>query len=175
MLLRFTLVAALAGASFFGSGCASSDQGAHWDKAREAREAAREARPTHVQQATYEDDGASTEMTVSGGEGTLNAADIDAALKDHFAEIRECFHLPGKRPQRPNGRLLLRFHIDGKGEAQDVEILESTIGNHFIERCIADIGLGVMFEPPAGHQPTTFDYPVELRPARPLTADRRQP
>jgi hypothetical protein len=168
-----TLSAALALTSVGGAGCAS-DQGQHWDKARQEREAARQARPSHVQQASYESDDGSTEMTVSGGEGTLNEADVNAALKDHFAEIRECFHL-GKRPQHPNGRLLLRFHIDGKGEAQDVEILESTIGNHFIERCIADIGLGVMFEPPAGHQPATFDYPVELRPAHQLTADRRRP
>ena len=112
-------------------------------------------------------------MTVSGEEGSLNAADVESALHDHFGEIKDCFHL-GKRPRGASGRLVLRFFIDGKGEANDVEIVESSIGNHAIERCIADIGLGVMFERPAGNKPTTFDYPVEFRPSRPLTADRRR-
>jgi TonB family protein len=154
-------------------GACASDESRR-EEARLQREAARSARHSDVQQAHYEDDDASSEMTVSGEEGTLNAADVNGALKDHFGEIRDCFHI-GKRPQRPSGRIVLRFFIDGKGEAQDVEIVESSIGNHGIERCIADIGLGVMFEPPAGHKATTFDYPVEFRPARPLTADRRKP
>jgi hypothetical protein len=156
------LLAAIALASVAGAGCAWSEA-ARRDKEREQREAARAARPSHVQQAKYDDD-SSPEMTVSGEEGTLNTSDVDAALRDHFGEIRECFHI-GHRAARPNARVLLRLFVDGKGEVQDVTVLQSTIGNQFIERCIADICLGVMFERPAGNKPTTFDYPVELRPA----------
>jgi hypothetical protein len=154
------------------SGCASSEAARH-EQERDARQAVRDARPSHVQQAHYEDDG-SDQMTVGGDEGTLDASDIEGALHDHVAEIRDCYHLGHRSAPRAGGRVLLRFFIDGKGEAYDVAIVESSIGNHAIERCIADIGLGVVFEQPAGHKPTTFDYPVEFRPARQLTADRQR-
>jgi hypothetical protein len=167
---RSVLPAALALMSCLGAGCASSQAA----RREEALQAARDERHSHVQQATYSDDD-SSQMSVSGEEGTLNAADVESALHDHFGEIRDCFHL-GHRggPQRATGRLMLRFFVDGKGEVSDVQVVESTIGNHVVERCIADIGLGVVFERPAGHKATTFDYPVELRPARQVTADRQR-
>jgi hypothetical protein len=156
-----TLFAALA-LAWAAAGCASSEA-ARLERERDAREAARAARPSSVQQAKYEDDSsASSEMTVQGEEGTLT--DVDSSLRDHFGEIRECFRI-GHRAARPSGRLLLRLFVDGKGEVQDVTVIESSIGNHAIERCIADICLGVMFERPAGNRPTTIDYPVEFRPA----------
>jgi hypothetical protein len=141
------------------AGCASEDS------ARREREAARNAHSYAVQPAKYEDDGDSPEMNVSGEEGTLNEADVQNALKDHFGEIRDCLHL-GRRSMRSTGRLVLRLFVDGKGEVQDVTFVEGSLGNPHVERCIADICLGVMFDPPAGHKATTFDYPVELRPAR---------
>lgn len=155
-----TVIAALA-LGWVAAGCASSDA-ARWDKEREEREAARAARPSSVQQAKYEDDSSSPEMSVQGEEGTLT--DVDSALRDHFGEIKDCFHI-GHRAARPSGRVMLRLFVDGKGEVQDVTVLESSIGNPHIERCIADICLGVMFERPAGNKPTTIDYPVEFRPA----------
>jgi hypothetical protein len=163
-----SLLATLA-LAWVAAGCASSDA-AHWDKEREAREAARAARPSSVQQAKYEDDSSSPEMSVQGEEGTLT--DVDSALRDHFGEIRECFRI-GHRAAHPSGRVLLRLFVDGKGEVQDVTVVESSIGNHAIERCIADICLGVMFERPAGNRPTTIDYPVEFRPA--LASRQRRP
>jgi hypothetical protein len=169
---RFVLALACLAGGFVGAACASSGTG--WDKDREAREAARAARPTVVQQAKYEDDSSpdgSSEMSISGEEGTLNGADVNSAIRDHFGEIRECFHI-GHHAARPSGRLLLRLFVDGKGEVQDAAVLESSIGNQKIERCIADICLGVMFEHPAGNRPTTIDYPVEFRPA--LTAARQR-
>ena len=172
--LRPALFAAVVLIWSAGSGCAS-DEAARRDPAREAREAARAARPSHVQQAQYAEDDASSQMTVSGEEGTLNAADVESALHDHASEIRDCFRLGRRSPLRASGRLVLRFFVDGKGEVDDVSIVESSLGSHTVERCIADIGLGVVFEQPAGHRPTTFDYPVEFRPARQLTADRRSP
>ena len=143
------------------AGCAS-DEAAR--REREA-EAARNAKSYAVQPAKYEDEGDASDMTMSGGEGTLNEADVQNALKDHFGEIRDCLHL-GRRSMRSTGRLVLRLFVDGKGEVQDVTFVEGSLGNPHVERCIADICLGVMFDPPAGHKATTFDYPVELRPAR---------
>jgi TonB family protein len=170
VLFRPGLLAALVLMGSLGAGCASGEAA----RREEARAAAREARHSHVQQATYAEDDSSSQMTVSGEEGTLNAADVESSLHEHFDEIRDCSHLGKRAAPRSGGRVVLRFFVDAKGEVEDVAIVESSIGNHAIERCIADIGLGVVFERPAGHKPTTFDYPVEFRPARALTADRQR-
>src|SRR5882724_10863221 len=53
------------------SGCASSEA-----TRREAEREARDARHSHVQQATYVEDDSSPQMTMVGEEGTLNAADV---------------------------------------------------------------------------------------------------
>jgi hypothetical protein len=137
------------------AGCAS-------DGAARRAGQAHDDRPTHIAQANYGDDGASPEMTVEGEEGTLNQADVEGAIQEHVGEIRQCYGLGKKSALRAGGRVLLRFFVDGKGEVYDVGILESTIGNHAVERCIADIGLGVKLERPAGGKPTTFDYPVDV-------------
>jgi hypothetical protein len=152
-------------------GCMFDSAARKEEKAREAREAARNARPSHVQQAVYEDDGAAGEMTVTGEEGTLNESDIENAMREHWGEIRECLH--AGHHARAGARAVLRFFVDARGEVQDVAIVESTIGDHAVERCLADIGLGVTFERPAGGKATTFDYPVELRPRPALTASRQ--
>jgi hypothetical protein len=168
--VKTALLAVLALTWSVGVGCASDEAA----RREEARAAARAARPSHVQQATYADDGSSPEMTVKGEEGTLNAADVEGALHEHFGEIRDCARLGKRTAAHASGRVVLRLFVDGKGEVDDVSILESSIGDHVIERCIADICLGVVFERPAGHRPTTFDYPVEFRTAGQLTADRQR-
>ena len=165
VLFRPTLFAVLALTWSVGVGCASDSEA----RRAEAREAAREARPSHVQEASYKRTTARPRMTVSGEEGnSLNfRRRRERCCTDHFGEIKDCFH-PGrrKRPQGASGRLrvALLHHRQGR-RRDDVEIVESSIGNHAIERCIADIGLGVMFElpPPATSFPRPSTTPVEFR------------
>jgi TonB family protein len=168
VLFRPALLATLALTFAVGGGCASDEAA----RSAAARAVARENHYSPVQQASYSDE-SSPEMTVQGEEGTLNSQDVEAALHEHFGEIKDCYRLGRRTAPHAGGRVLLRLFVDAKGEVDDVAIVESSIGNHFIERCIADIALGVVFERPAGNKPTTFDYPIEFRPGRPLTADRR--
>jgi hypothetical protein len=153
-----------------GLGCASETAARHEEAPRLAT--ASRAPTSHVQQATYENDEASPEMTVTGEEGTLNAADVEGAVQEHAAEILDCYRAGRRTSPHTTGHITLRFFVDGKGEVDDVSIVESNLGNHAVERCIADVGLGVVFERPVGHKPTTFDYPFEFRPARQVTAER---
>jgi TonB family protein len=153
-------------------GCASSE-GSRRDRARAVRQAEADARHSQVHQASDADDD-SSQMTVSGDEGTLNSEDIEGVLHQHMGEILDCYRLARRTPQKVEGRVLLRFFVDAKGEVQDVSIVQSNLGNHVVERCLADIAVGVVFEPPTGHKPMSFDYPVEFR-TRAVTADRRRP
>jgi TonB family protein len=173
VLFRPALLAVLVLAWPLFAGCASSEE-ARRDEERAARAGAWDARHSHVQRASDADDGASPQMTVRGEEGTLNAADVESALHDHLGEIRECYSAGRRGPHPATGRVVVRFFVDVKGEVDEVSIVESSIGNPAIERCIADISVGVVFERPAGHKPMTFDYPFEFRPARQETAARQR-
>jgi TonB family protein len=150
-------------------GCAS-DEAARRDAAR-AR--ARSDAHAGVRQASYSDEDAEPGMVVQGEEGTLNEPDVDAAIQQHRGELLECYRLGSRSSQRSYGRALLRFFVDGKGEVVDVTVLESTVGSSRVEQCLVDIAAGVTLPAPAGHKPTTFEYPIEFT-ARTLTASRQK-
>jgi len=150
-------------------GCAAGEVARRQD----AVATVRYVRPHHVQRATYAEDDSSPEMTMIGEQGTLNSGDIDSAVDEHLGELRACSELD-RSGLRAGGRVVVRFFVDGKGEVDAVSILKSSVGNHAVERCIADIAVGVVFEPPAGHKPMTFDYPIVFRPSHQLTAFRQR-
>jgi hypothetical protein len=58
---------------------------------------------------------------------------------------------------------MLRFLVGGDGLSQDVLVIESTLGNYDVERCLVEVGRRIAFPAPSGHKPTTFEYPVEFR------------
>jgi hypothetical protein len=44
-----------------------------------------------------------------------------------------------------------------------VWVVESSLGNYSVERCLVEVGRSVVFHAPSGNKATTFDYPVEFR------------
>jgi TonB family protein len=102
-------------------------------------------------------------MTVDNELGVLDTEEVDATLKQHFDEIRGCYNRAGKARRYAGGRVMLRFLVGGDGIAQDVLVVESTLGNYDVERCLVEVGRRIAFHAPAGHKPTTFEYPVEFR------------
>jgi hypothetical protein len=143
-------------------GCASDEARRDAERAQRQREFEKR-HPAQVSAASDSGDDGSSEMSVSGDEGTLMTADVESAIAKHKDELLDCYGLARRGSQRPGGRALLRFFVDGKGEVVDVAILESNIGNGRVERCLADIAVGVTLHPPMGRKPTTFDYPIEFR------------
>jgi hypothetical protein len=174
-LRSVTALAVALGFVFVASGGCASDE-ARRDAQRAERERLwNERHPQQIRAATDQDDGASPEMAVSGDEGTLNAEDVESAIAPHRAELLDCYGLGRKASRHALGsRALLRFFVDGKGEVVDVAILESNIGNGAVERCLADIAVGVTLHPPMGHKPTTFDYPFEFRVSSRSTSTARR-
>jgi len=102
-------------------------------------------------------------MTVDNELGVLDTEDVEATMKDHFDEIRGCYHRAGKAQRYAGGRVMLRFLVGGDGIAQDVLVIESTLGNYDVERCLVEVGRRIAFHAPTGHKATTFEYPVEFR------------
>jgi TonB family protein len=122
------------------------------------RLAARPAPESHgIRQATPEAD-----MQVQNELGVVETADVQDALEGHFDEIRACYQRAGKAQRYAGGKVTLRFRVGGNGQAEDVLVIESNLGNYGVERCLVDVGRRITFKAPEGRKPTTFDYPVEF-------------
>lgn len=107
------------------------------------------------------DPGAS--MTLDNEIGVMDTDDVEATLQEHFEDVRNCYERAGKAQRYAGGKVLLRFMVDGDGKAQDVWVLESSLGNYEVERCVVEVGRKIHFHAPNGNKPTTFEYPVEFR------------
>jgi TonB family protein len=102
-------------------------------------------------------------MKVDSEMGVLETNDVEDTLQAHFDDVRACYARAGKAQEYAGGRVVLHFLVDGDGHAADVWIVESSLGNYSVERCLVEVGRGVVFNAPSGHKATTFDYPVEFR------------
>ncbi|HVZ85461.1 MAG TPA: TonB family protein [Polyangia bacterium] len=107
------------------------------------------------------DPGAS--MTLDNEVGVVDSDDVEATIQEHFDDVRACYARAGKAQRYAGGKVLLRFMLAGDGAAQDVWVLESSLGNYDVERCLVDVGRKIRFHAPNGGKPTTFEYPVEFR------------
>ena len=72
--------------------------------------------------------------------GVLETSEVEAALSRNFEAIRDCYQHAGKAQRYAGGRVLLRFMVNGDGSADDVLVVESTLGNYDVERCVVGIG-----------------------------------
>jgi TonB family protein len=143
-------------------GCGSS-KGARGNGAEGGPEFAVAKRPRRPAAA---DPGAS--MNLDNEIGVLDTDDVEATLQEHFDDVRGCYGRAGKAQRYAGGRVLLRFLVNGDGSAQDVWVLESTLGNYDVERCLVEVGRRIKFHAPSGSKATTFEYPVEFRSTKQL-------
>jgi TonB family protein len=102
-------------------------------------------------------------MNVQTELGVLETADVEEALQARVEDVRACYQRAGKAQDYAGGRVLLRFLVAGNGHVDDVWVVESSLGNYSVERCVVDIGRHVVFGAPSGKRATTFEYPIEFR------------
>ena len=98
------------------------------------------------------DPGAS--MNLDNEIGVLDTDDVEATLQEHFDDVRSCYGRAGKAQRYAGGKVLLRFLVNGNGTAQDVWVLESTLGNYDVERCLVEVGRKIRFHAPSGNKAT---------------------
>jgi TonB family protein len=142
--------------AFLGLGC-GSDKGARNGAGGGPEFAMKKRRPPPKPV----DPGAS--MTLDNEVGVVDSDDVEATIQEHFDDVRACYTRAGKAQRYAGGKVLLRFMVAGDGAAQDVWVLESSLGNYDVERCLVDVGRKIRFHAPSGGKPTTFEYPVEFR------------
>jgi TonB family protein len=103
------------------------------------------------------------EMAMQNELGVVQGIDVEEVIEGHFDEVRSCYQRAGKAQKYAGGKVTLRFVISGSGQAEDVLVVASDLGNYGVERCLVDVGRRLKFKAPEGNKATTFDYPVEFR------------
>jgi TonB family protein len=103
------------------------------------------------------------DMAMQNELGVVQDVDVEEVIEAHFDDIRNCYQRAGKAQKYAGGKVMLRFMIAGSGEAEDVLVVASDLGNYGVERCLVDVGRHLTFKAPEGNKATTFDYPVEFR------------
>ena len=107
-------------------------------------------------------------MSIDSELGVLDTEDVEATLKQHFDDIRGCYQRAGKAQRYAGGRVLLRFLVGGEGISQDVLVVESTLGNYDVERCLVEVGASNRV--PRAHRAQADDLRVPRRvPFRPTS------
>jgi TonB family protein len=149
------------------SGCATDDEARR--AADEQEKLAGAVRGGQIHEARRQTIDPMPAMKVDNEMGVLETGDVEETLKARFDDVRACYLRAGKAQEYAGGRVLLRFLVSGDGRAQDVWVVESSLGNYSVERCLVEVGRTVVFRAPSGHKATTFEYPVEFRPTSPTT------
>jgi TonB family protein len=164
---RLTALLVLLLTSSTGAGCAS-DEAARRDEEAANGARAREARQEQARRSRGAGDAAPA-MKLDNELGVLDTADVEDTLLGRLDDVRACYGRAGKAQQYAGGRVLLRFLVGGDGHAQDVWVVESSLGNYSVERCLVEVGRSVVFAAPSGGKATNFDYPVEFRSTNQVT------
>jgi TonB family protein len=151
-------------------GCATSDasRGSEAQSGYES-ESAKIAREEQERAAARRHREAQRDMRLDSELGVLDTAEVEDTLQAHFDDVRACYQRAGKAQDYAGGRVLMRFLVKGDGHVEDVWVIESSLGNYEVERCLVDVGRHVVFGAPSGHKSTTFDYPVEFRSTNQMT------
>jgi len=103
------------------------------------------------------------DMAMQNELGVVQDVDVEEVIEAHFDDIRGCYQRAGKAQKYAGCKVTLRFMITGSGEAEDVLVVASDLGNYSVERCLVDVGRHLTFKAPEGNKAITFDYPVEFR------------
>ena len=106
------------------------------------------------------------EMAMQSELGVVDNVDVEEVIEAHFDDVRNCYQRAGKAQKYAAGKVTLRFVINGSGQAEDVLVIASDLGNYSVERCLVEVGRHLTFKAPEGNKATTFDYPVEFRSTR---------
>lgn len=165
MKLSTALLTISLSATALALGCATSDatRGAEDPAGRYESESAKIAREEKARHDARRHREAQRDMKLDSELGVLDTAEVEDTLQAHFDDVRACYQRAGKAQGYAGGRVLMRFLVGGDGHVEDVWVIDSSLGNYQVERCLVEVGRHVVFGAPSGNKATTFDYPVEFR------------
>jgi len=95
--------------------------------------------------------------------GSLDRSQIDAYIKRNLAKIRWCYEKELTKNSSLNGRIVINFIINGSGSVFVSTMLNSTMNNENVERCVADQIKKIQFPAPRGGGIVIVNYPFVFK------------
>lgn len=111
-------------------------------------------------------DGPADGLALRAERGSIDRDDAEDAIMQRFSDLKRCYEQAGPAVEFAEGAVTLRFEVEVDGRTSDVTILESRLGNHAVERCLAQAGRAIRFPRPHGHARASFEYSMEFRSTR---------
>ncbi len=113
-----------------------------------------------------DDDGARDGLALDSEQGVLDSEDVEGVLERNFRSFTRCYSRAGDAQRYVEGQVMLRIFVSGSGEVSDVHVIENSLGNFAIERCLVVEARNIKFPAPRGGKPTEFEYPLQFRSTR---------
>jgi outer membrane biosynthesis protein TonB len=119
--------------------------------------------------------GSKSQVAIEGGgmeesfDGTIDKEAIRRVIRSKLHEVKSCYERALNTQQkgsRLEGKIVLGWDIVAGGQARNVKVVSSTLGNSQVENCIRDrLASWVFPEPPAGLVAEVKAYPFVLNQA----------
>lgn len=113
-----------------------------------------------------DDEEAPDGLSLDNEHGVLESEDVEAVLERNFPAFTRCYGRAGEAQRYVEGQVLLRIFVSGTGAVTDAHVVENTLGNFAIERCLVVEARAIKFPAPKGRKPTEFEYPLQFRSTR---------
>jgi len=85
---------------------------------------------------------------------------IDAMITRHRAQIEHCYETELRKNPGLKGKIVVRFTVRPNGRVTGVKVIQSTMGNKKVERCITGVIRRFKFEPVGKDKGNlTYEYP----------------
>lgn len=116
------------------------------------------------QLAIGDDEGSANDgMKIESEHGTLDQQEIDAVMDRHVRQLVACYERAGDARRYAAGDVVLRFLIAPTGAVNDVLVIENSLGNYPVERCLVVEGRKIPFPRPGGSKDADFEYALKFR------------
>jgi TonB family protein len=91
---------------------------------------------------------------------------ITRVVQEHFREARACYGQRMVAPPYPQGRVTTRFSIGFDGNVRSSCVLETTVGDPRLDRCVVDAILNWQFPRPQNGDWVLVEYPFVFETAK---------
>ena len=96
--------------------------------------------------------------------GALSKDEITKVLKRHQNEVRSCYDQALRIKPTLEGKVVVKFIIDGKGDVALAEIASDTLNDENLKACMMNVVRSWKFPEPKGGGNVTVTYPWSFKP-----------
>jgi hypothetical protein len=103
------------------------------------------------------------EMTIEGG---LDKNIIAATIAKYLNQVRSCYEMGLAKNENLQGQVSIHFIINGQGQVMKNNVIDTSLKDPIVEKCILQKNLTWIFPKPRGGVNVDVNYPFVLKPVQ---------